>query len=469
MHALVHPARGFPMVRLPSSDGGRPVEVCLVAQLSPGSGDHLFARASGCQQHHETFVDALDEPSAKLFGVDFDRGERTAVYSFAVDAPGHPFHRHAGHRVFTAISGSGGAQLRFCTIDDDILERDPHAFLDSLQVVDVPPDSLFTVRFAGGTWHQFAPRSAGSPHPVFFALSCHTDELGGIRDPALAGIVQRDGADIPTLTQLLPPAVQQLLAAQPFHHLRVSTTTLSMHAAPDTLALRACAHIRERMGLARRWLAGPAAPEGFIGRRYRHAALERGIVPPGSLLSEQFRDGFDHEDLFALEIRDHLPSTPARAMLEDVLEGFLSNRPVGVSLLMRVRNLLVKPLRLRTSPLGCPVSSLLSSDRDRLFAGRYPVLGERHSTDGRRIEVLLGADDHHLAFRSSVAVEQTDRGLLVTLGTRVRCRNGFGRVYMSLIERAHRRYIAPTMLEMAVAFALRSREALSPHRAVANA
>ena len=145
MHALVHPARGFPMVRLPSSNGGRPVEVCLVAQLSPGSGDHLFARASGCQQHHETFVDALDEPSAKLFGVDFDRGERTAVYSFAVDAPGHPFHRHAGHRVFTAISGSGGAQLRFCTIDDDILERDPRAFLDSLQVVDVPPDSLFTV------------------------------------------------------------------------------------------------------------------------------------------------------------------------------------------------------------------------------------------------------------------------------------------------------------------------------------
>jgi len=37
--------------------------------------------------------------------------------------------------------------------------------------------------------------------------------------------------------------------------------------------------------------------------------------------------------------------------------------------LMGLRNLLVAPLRLRTSPLGCPASSLLSANPDQLFAG----------------------------------------------------------------------------------------------------
>jgi hypothetical protein len=37
-----------------------------------------------------------------------------------------------------------------------------------------------------------------------------------------------------------------------------------------------------------------------------------------------------------------------------------------------------------------------------------------------------------------------------TLGTRVRNRNLFGAVYMRLIDRTHRRYVAPAMLSMAV-------------------
>ena len=454
MHALIQPTRGFPTVRIASRSGGLPVEVCLVAQLGPGGGDQLFAGVSGHQRGHASFVDALDEPSAKLFGVDFSRGDRSSLYSFTVDAGGHPFHRHAGHRVFTAIAGSGGAQLRFSTIGDEELRSDPAAFLDSLHVVDVPPDSLFTVRFGGGTWHQFAPRQPASRHPVFFALSCHTDELGGIHDPALAETVRRDGADIPTLTELLPDAVRQALDAQPFHRLRVATTTLSLHAAPDTFALRACAGIRERIGLIKRRIASARLPAGFVGQRYRHAASGLDAVPRDSLLAGQFPGGFHHEDMFALSLPRAASTASAQAMLADVLEGFLANRPLGVSWLMRFRNMLVRPLRLRTSPLGCPVSSLLSGERDRLFAGRFPVLGQRVSPDLRHAEVLLGADDRHLAFRSCVGVERTGDGLRITLGTRVRCNNAFGRVYMALIDGVHRRYISPTLLEMAVAHAL---------------
>src|SRR5690606_17141474 len=102
-------------------------------------------------------------------------------------------------------------------------------------------------------------------------------------------------------------------------------------------------------------------------------------------------------------------------------------------------------LRLRTSPLGCPVSSLLSGDRSRLFAGRHPVLAHEVSADACRAEVLLGADDRHLAFRSCVGVERMPDGIRITLGTRVRCRNPFGRAYMALIDGVHRRYIAPTI------------------------
>ncbi|HLT44787.1 MAG TPA: DUF2867 domain-containing protein [Luteimonas sp.] len=466
MHALIQPTSGFPMARIPSRHGGPPIEACLVAQLSPGGGDRLFASASGHQRGHASFVDALDEPSARLFGIDPERGERSAVYSFAVDAGGHPFHRHAGHRVFTAVSGSGGAHLRFSTIDDDALRSDPRAFLDSLHVVDIPPDSLFTVRFAGGTWHQFAPRRAGSPHPVFFALSCHTDELGGIVDAELAAVVRRGEADIPTLTELLPQPVQRVLDAQPFQNLRVAATTLSLHAAPDTLALRACARIRESLGRMRRRLAGARIPAGFIGLRHRHAAVAQAAVADDSLLARQFTDGFHHQDLVTLLLPADA-DRQAQALLADVLEGFLANRPAGVSWLMRLRNVLVRPLRLRRSPLGCPVSSLLSQDRERLFAGRYPVLGQHVSVDRRRAEVLLGADDRHLSFRSCVGVEHTSEGLRITLGTRVRCRNAFGRAYMAIIEGTHRRYVAPVMLEMAVAHALQRDEAPLRDRVVA--
>ena len=46
----------------------------------------------------------------------------------------------------------------------------PAAFARALRRVQIPPDCLFTVRFGGGTWHQFVPRHPG--HPALFALSC---------------------------------------------------------------------------------------------------------------------------------------------------------------------------------------------------------------------------------------------------------------------------------------------------------
>ena len=121
---------------------------------------------------------------------------------------------------------------------------------------------------------------------------------------------------------------------------------------------------------------------------------------------------------------------------------------------MQLRNALVRPLRLRTSPLGCPVSSLLSKECGNLFQGKFPVLEQAVDARGLHAQVLLGADDRHLRFRSCVGVRIAEDGVHVSLATRVQCKNWFGRFYMACIDHVHRRYVSPAMLGMAVAYAL---------------
>lgn len=453
MPRISRPARGFPTARIERHDGGLPVEVSLIAQLGHGAGDGVFRGTGERQRGHAGFVDALDEPSARIAAPDFARGETSALFSFSVGADGHPFHRHAGHRVFTAISGSGGAQLCFSTATDADLQASPTAFAAALRHVEVPPDCLFTVRFGGGTWHRFMPMKPG--HPALFALSCHTDELGGIADPALAALVAAGNADIPSLTELLPAAVLAHLQAHPPQAGDLPTIALSLESPPGGMRDLACGIVRRAAGHVRGIARVFPRATGFIAR-HGHAVVELTSLPADSLLSSQLREGFEHEDSFELVLRaEGLRSRTAQDLLADVLEGFLHNRPAGVTWLMRLRNLLVRPLRLRTSPLGCPVSSLLSPDRSNLFAGRFPVLDQSVDARGLHAQVLLGADDRHLRFRSCVGVRIDGDQARITLGTRVQARNLFGRLYMASIEGVHRRYISPAMLCLAVEHAQR--------------
>jgi hypothetical protein len=467
MFAATRQTASFPTARIESRSGGLPVEVTLIAQLGPGAGDRLCRQSEARQRGHGRFSDALDEPAAMLAATDLDRGETTALHSFAVGPQGHPFHRHAGHRVFTAVSGSGGAQLRFSMTRDEQLRASPRAFVEALSYVDIPPDCLFTVRFGGGTWHQFAPLRAGSSHPTLFALSCHTNEFGGLFDPGLLERVGEGRANIHDLTELLPPSVDEYLRSHPMRHESVPTLALSLHERPGSVLGRMCGFVRRVAGRVRSLTAACRCHvTGFIGRR-GHVVLEKRNAAAGSLLARQFTDGFDHEDTFVLTLHGGARGNFATTFLADVLEGFLSNRPLGVSWLMRLRNVLVWPLRLRTSPLGCPASSLLSADRSRLFAGKYPVLDQWTDARAQQAEVMLGADDRHLRFRSCVAVRFVGDDAHITLGTRVQCRNWFGRWYISAIDGVHRRYISPAMLEMAVEHALRRRQVVEDSTALA--
>jgi hypothetical protein len=461
----------FPSICIASASGGLPVEVSLIAQLMPGSGDHLYAGVIARQQAHENFIDELDEPSTKLHDTDFAKGDLSALYSFAVGPNGHPFHQHAGQRLFTAISGSSGTQLRFSSVGNTKLQQYPQAFVDALQFVNIPADCLFTVRFGGETWHQFAPLKPGSGHPAFFALSCHINELGGIDSAAERADIIANKASIPSLTRLLPQNVLNLLQASPPDPRNVNTVTLTLNAAPDSLRHAMCKHLRSALGWLLGTWGGNHQVRGFLVSNKPLRAVALSTPAAGSLLLEQFKNQeHHHEDLFSITLtRTQLGAGDAPSLLAALLASFVRNPPRGITHLMHLRNALVRPWGLRTASLGCPVSSLLSDDKSHLFDGRFPVLAQ--AVSGTRAEVVLGADDKHLRFRSCVAVEIVDQQTLqITLGTRVQCKNSFGRLYMALIHRVHLSYVAPTMLEHAVAQMLpASVRGMQPGSALATA
>lgn len=469
MRAPTSVVNTFPSARIDSQSGGLAVEVSLIAQLMHGSGNHLFASVAARQEAHQEFVDELDEPSAKLGGTDFDKGDPTSLYSFVVGPRGHPFHRHAGHRVFTAVSGSGGAQLRFSSASIEQIEEDPHNFIRALQFINIPPDCMFTVRFGGETWHQFAPLTVNSVHPVFFALSCHTNELGGALPEDLRQKVMANEATIPSLTTLLPQTVLDLLE-HTLHQTRVSTIDLSLDAPPGTMQRAVCSTARGSAGVVLGAWGRWRGSRGYVSNQAsRSRVLELKEVPEGSLLLKQFaNEAFHHEDTFVLTMDlAAFRASNATALLSAVLDGFMNAPPASVARLMAFRNVLVKPIGLRTSPLGCPVSSLLSPDTSNLFAGRFPVLDQSVDAHNLRAQVILGANDKHLVFRSCVGVAIIGGSRVqFTLGTRVRCKNLFGRFYMAAIDRVHRAYVTPMMLSTAVGHAS---DAGVPAAAVAQA
>lgn len=442
----------FPATSIAATANRLPIEVVLLSQLGHGAGTQLIQVSKKRQAAHATYINDLDEPSAKLGGTDFNKGDATSVYSFSVGANGHPFHRHAGHRIFTAISGSGGTQLRFSVATDSQLAATPTAFFDEMHLVNIPPDCLFTVRFPGGVWHQFVPLSANTVHPALFAISCHSNELSGIDDVALRQAVIDNSASIPGLTMLLPEAINTLITPEALSAHHVPLTALSFNASSDALLYKFCNRFRAIAGIVRGHFVRFAG-QGFAKTKIAYT-VTRCQTPAESLLNRQFADErCEHEDCFSIDIKaGNVPSSATSShLLAQILDAFVSQPASGVTALMLTRNILVKPFGLRTSPLGCPVSSLLSDNHGCLFAQRFPVLEQYVHTDGNAAEVVLGADDKHLRFRSSVAVSRLSNGSIrFSLGTKVQCKNGFGRFYMAMIQKVHLLYVVPTMLEQAV-------------------
>lgn len=243
----------FPHVVLSTGRDRLPVEVTLITQLGVGAGTKLITQANQRQSEHDAFVDELDEPSTKIGDIHFKQGDQSSLYTFSVAEGGHPFHRHDGNRTFTAVSGSGGTLLRFSIVNDADMKADEDSFIDGLRHITIPPDCLFTVRFGGGTWHQFVPLTQskkGGTHPTLFAISCHTDECSGITDETLKQQIKNNEATIPMLTEVLSDSLQTKLANLPPE--RIQTTHLSLKVSPHSFMSRLCAWTRYYAGRVQR-------------------------------------------------------------------------------------------------------------------------------------------------------------------------------------------------------------------------
>lgn len=430
----------FPHVSINARDGSRAAEVTLLTQLDVGAGDAIATATGARQAQHAHFNDALDEPSARLSGPDLSAGDNAALYTFSVGRKGHPFHRHAAPRVFTAISGSGGTRLRFIAAGSAC--DTPQAMQQALRHVEIPADCLFTVRMGANTWHQFEPLRGNGRHPALFAVSCHPDETAGGLDPALHAQVMRGEADLASLTEVMPAALQQ-------HTQQADAWTSVLSFDPLPRQAWACALLRRHAGQLRQRLVQRCPRSGT--RSHRLPALQARSshhLPPNSLLAQQLPH-HHHQDHVEVQLdRRWLGGSNLEQLLTALLTAFIQQPAGSVSGLMRLRNLLARPLRLRTSSLGCPVSSLLSDTPVQRFAGRFPVLAT--AIKASSAQVLLGADDRHLQFRSSVTVQRDGELITFSLSTRVYCHNPFGHLYMAAVDPVHRHFIAPKMLKTAV-------------------
>ena len=108
----------------------------------------------------------------------------------------------------------------------------------------------------------------------------------------------------------------------------------------------------------------------------------------------------------------------------------LGRTPRWIARLMAVRNLLVKPFRLKTAP----------DETSRIGIGMFPVISQSAA------KVVLGLDDRHLDFRVLVEVEEVGMGRqTVSASTIVKTHNLLGRAYLAIVKPFHR-IIVPAML-----------------------
>jgi len=188
---------------------GLPVEVQIIGSLPKGIGSLMYDLVTKYQGNHPEYILAFNEGSAKIMNTNFDFHDPTAVYTFSVDKEDLVFHRHEGHRCITGMSGSGGALMKFSTVDHIEARENPQAFVDKMFIVEVPADSIFVLRFNGMVYHQFGPLDPN--FAAFWAVSVHTDESGGQLSQELLEKVLNGEGNIPLLTEPITDEVDKLL------------------------------------------------------------------------------------------------------------------------------------------------------------------------------------------------------------------------------------------------------------------
>ena len=156
-------------------------------------------------------------------------------------------------------------------------------------------------------------------------------------------------------------------------------------------------------------------------------------VPVGGLASATFF-GVDYADAYAAVL-------PTDVSARVFAEAVCSPSPRWVSVLMSLRNTVVRPLGLVATRSALEHAATRANGSGARI-GIFPVLAEA------REEVLLGLDDRHLDFRVSVRVFDDGSDRLGVVTTLVRFHGLLGRAYFIPVRPAHR-LIVPAMLRAA--------------------
>lgn len=141
--------------------------------------------------------------------------------------------------------------------------------------------------------------------------------------------------------------------------------------------------------------------------------------------TEALLTGAQFADAFRVEVEDRTLDARHAA------ERMMAQQPRWAEALVKLRNMLVSPLGLKTSGEGAPAQGGM--------IGIFPVLSE---TPDR---LIAGFNDSHLDFRVVVDVTAPEGVRQVTLTTLVKTHNWFGRTYLAVIMPFHR-LIAPALL-----------------------
>lgn len=140
-------------------------------------------------------------------------------------------------------------------------------------------------------------------------------------------------------------------------------------------------------------------------------------IPSSSLLIQTLPAGaWQHS------FRQPLPA--GQHSIDRVVEAFFAVSPPWLKALVALRDSLVRPFALR--PMGGTPSGVFR-----------PLARSRR-------EVVLGTDDRHLDFRTSLLILAEADGNCLVLSTWVRPHNGLGRGYLALVGPLHR-LIVPAM------------------------
>jgi hypothetical protein len=139
--------------------------------------------------------------------------------------------------------------------------------------------------------------------------------------------------------------------------------------------------------------------------------------------------GAQFSDAFSVTVGD------AALNARNAAEKMLGHSPRWIETLMALRDVLVTPFGLKTSPSnGLPANRI----------GIFPVLSE---TPAR---LIAGFDDKHLDFRVVVDVTPAEPNQRVTATTLVLTHNRLGRAYLTIILPFHR-LIVRSMLRQVTA------------------